>query len=223
MVFAHLDFNVNQNLILKVTSCQPGAIEFVLLRLREKLEQALQEGRFKPSRRRSRSAASRGKFFLFFLIDILFLKGILMGPFAFGIFLSTVYYHGNAVVCGTTFSLWPNNMFVLRNFLSKTVFLWSFHSFRQWVGNANSAFKESTRALETQTVFVILLKESSEEETIDTLASEFDLKSITIMLDIFRLRSLWFGGSYPGRVQQRVGCSTTILYEDFRTQRRIFL
>ncbi|VDK43164.1 unnamed protein product [Anisakis simplex] len=64
MVFVHLNFNVNQNLIQKVTTSQPGAIEFILFRLRERIEEAIQEGRFRPSRRRSRSVASRGQSFI---------------------------------------------------------------------------------------------------------------------------------------------------------------
>ncbi|KHN77366.1 Sperm flagellar protein 1 [Toxocara canis] len=59
MVFVHLNFSVNQSLIQKVTTCQPGAIEFVLFRLRQKIDEAVQEGRFRPSRHRSRSAAGR--------------------------------------------------------------------------------------------------------------------------------------------------------------------
>lgn len=59
MVFVHLNFSVNQNLIQKLTTCQPGAIEFVLFRLRQKIDEAVQEGRFRPSRHRSRSFASR--------------------------------------------------------------------------------------------------------------------------------------------------------------------
>lgn len=56
MVFVHLDLHLNQNLIKKVTLCEPGAIEFVLFRLKEKIEQKQKEGRFKPNRHRSRSA-----------------------------------------------------------------------------------------------------------------------------------------------------------------------
>ncbi|VDM96247.1 unnamed protein product [Thelazia callipaeda] len=59
MVFVHLNFSMKNNLIQKVASGQPGAIEFVLFRLREKIGQALQEGRFRPGRRRSQSAVGR--------------------------------------------------------------------------------------------------------------------------------------------------------------------
>uniref|UniRef100_A0A914VSU0 Calponin-homology (CH) domain-containing protein n=1 Tax=Plectus sambesii TaxID=2011161 RepID=A0A914VSU0_9BILA len=60
MVFSCLDFHVNSDVIQKIIAGQAGAVEFVLLGLRQKIEQAISESRFRPRRFRSRSASRAG-------------------------------------------------------------------------------------------------------------------------------------------------------------------
>lgn len=60
MVLHYLGFRLSNASINKLVNGEPGAIEFILYRLREKIEQAVQERRFRPTKKRSRSAASRG-------------------------------------------------------------------------------------------------------------------------------------------------------------------
>lgn len=55
MVFSYLNYNVSSKLVDQTICGQPGAIEFVLSSLRVKIEMAVAQRRFKPSRGRSRS------------------------------------------------------------------------------------------------------------------------------------------------------------------------
>ena len=58
MVFSCLNYRLSAQLIQRVINCQPGAIEFVLFTLRQRLEEALAQSRFRPKRYRSRSSSA---------------------------------------------------------------------------------------------------------------------------------------------------------------------
>lgn len=64
-MFRHLNFSLTIDQIQKLSNGQDqNLIEYVLLQLKNQIDGAIQQGRFRPSNRRSCSSASSRSYFL---------------------------------------------------------------------------------------------------------------------------------------------------------------
>lgn len=68
VVLRYLDLKLNGEQIDKLANADPLAVEWILFEVKSRVEQLIREGRFRPSNRRSRSAANSNGTFHFQMI-----------------------------------------------------------------------------------------------------------------------------------------------------------